>query len=133
MSISMELTLRVSASIQYGHSDANTSALTGSAARFKPLTSDLKELGIKAQLFSRISLNLAVYEVNQRNIIINANNPSEPDELIQRGADRSRGFEAEFSDTSFLNGIFTEATVILMLKYWMIPTLILWGKEREYF
>ncbi len=79
----------------------NTSALTGSAARFKPLTSDLKELGIKAMLFSRISLNLAVYEINQRNIIINANNPSEPDELIQRGADRSRGFEAEFSGHIF--------------------------------
>ncbi|MBE4949074.1 TonB-dependent siderophore receptor [Chryseobacterium culicis] len=75
----------------------NTSNLTGSAARFKPLTSDLKELGIKAQLFGRISLNLAVYEIKQRNILINANNPSEPDELIQRGADRSRGFEAEFS------------------------------------
>ncbi|WP_343639994.1 TonB-dependent siderophore receptor [Chryseobacterium sp.] len=75
----------------------NTSVLTGSAARFKPLTSDLKELGIKAQLFGRISLNLAVYEIKQRNIIINANNPSEPDELVQRGADRSRGFEAEFS------------------------------------
>lgn len=75
----------------------NTSSLTGSAARFKPLTSDLKELGIKAQLFGRISLNLAVYEINQKNILINANNPSEPDELVQRGADRSRGFEAEFS------------------------------------
>lgn len=79
----------------------NTSSLTGSAARFKPLTSDLKELGIKAQLFSRISMNLAIYEINQRNIIINANNPSEPDELIQRGADRSRGFEAEFSGHIF--------------------------------
>ncbi|MGN7707212.1 TonB-dependent siderophore receptor [Chryseobacterium sp. 22543] len=77
----------------------NTSSLTGSesAARFKPLTSDLKELGIKAQLFGKISLNLAVYEINQRNILINANNPSEPDELVQRGADRSRGFEADFS------------------------------------
>lgn len=77
----------------------NTSALTGSqsAARFKPLTSNLKELGIKAQLFGKISLNIAVYEINQRNILINANNPSEPDELIQRGADRSRGFEAEFT------------------------------------
>ncbi|WP_114821938.1 TonB-dependent siderophore receptor [Chryseobacterium sp. KLBC 52] len=75
----------------------NTSGLTGSAARLKPLTSDLKELGIKAQVFDRISMNLAVYEINQRNILINANNPSEPDELVQRGADRSRGFEAEFS------------------------------------
>jgi iron complex outermembrane receptor protein len=42
-------------------------------------------------------LNIAVYEINQRNILINANNPSEPDELVQRGADRSRGFEAELT------------------------------------
>ncbi|VFA41091.1 TonB-dependent siderophore receptor [Chryseobacterium indologenes] len=77
----------------------NTSSLSGSesAARFKPLTSDLKELGIKAQLSGKISLNIAVYEINQRNILINANNPSEPDEFVQRGADRSRGFEAELT------------------------------------
>lgn len=77
----------------------NTSSLSGSesAARFKPLTSDLKDLGIKAQLSGKISLNIAVYEINQRNILINANNPSEPDELVQRGADRSRGFEAELT------------------------------------
>ncbi|NIF04770.1 TonB-dependent receptor [Chryseobacterium sp. Tr-659] len=75
----------------------NTSSLTGSAARFKPLTSDLKEIGVKALLFGKISMNIAVYEINQRNILLNANNPSQPDELTQRGADRSRGFEAEFS------------------------------------
>ena len=77
----------------------NTGSFTGSnsAARFKPLTSDLKELGMKANLFGKFSVNLAVYEINQKNILINANNPAEPDELIQRGADRSRGFEAEFT------------------------------------
>lgn len=77
----------------------NTGNFTGSnsATRFKPLTSDLKELGMKAQLFGKFSVNLAVYEINQKNILINANNPAEPDELIQRGADRSRGFEAEFT------------------------------------
>ncbi|MCD0477776.1 TonB-dependent siderophore receptor [Chryseobacterium sp. LC2016-29] len=77
----------------------NTGSFSGSnsAARFKPLTSDLKEFGMKAQLFGRIVVNLALYEINQRNILINANNPAEPDELIQRGADRSRGFEAEFT------------------------------------
>lgn len=77
----------------------NTGSFSGSnsAARFKPLTSDLKEFGMKAQLFGRIAVNLTLYEINQRNILINANNPAEPDELIQRGADRSRGFEAEFT------------------------------------
>lgn len=75
----------------------NTGSFTGSnsAARFKPLTSDLKELGMKADLFGKFSVNLAVYEIDQKNILINANNPAEPDELVQRGADRSRGFEAE--------------------------------------
>ncbi|KFC19530.1 TonB-dependent siderophore receptor [Chryseobacterium sp. FH1] len=77
----------------------NTGSFTGnnSAARFKPLTSDLKEFGIKTQLFGKVSMNMAVYEINQKNILINANNPAEPDELIQRGADRSRGFETEFT------------------------------------
>lgn len=42
-------------------------------------------------------VSAAFYEINQKNVLINANNPAEPDELIQRGADRSRGFEAEFS------------------------------------
>ncbi|KAA0129634.1 TonB-dependent siderophore receptor [Chryseobacterium sp. SN22] len=77
----------------------NTGSFTGSvsAARFRPLTSDLKELGIKSRLFKKFSLSLAVYEINQRNILINANNPAEPDGLVQRGADRSRGFETEFT------------------------------------
>ncbi len=77
----------------------NTGSFTGSvsAARFRPLTSDLKEFGIKSRLFKKLSLSLAVYEINQRNILINANNPAEPDELVQRGADRSRGFETEFT------------------------------------
>ncbi|MDQ1162386.1 iron complex outermembrane receptor protein [Chryseobacterium sp. SORGH_AS 447] len=77
----------------------NTASFTGSvsAARFRPLTSDLKEFGMKSRLFKKFSLSLAVYEINQRNILINANNPAEPDELVQRGADRSRGFETEFT------------------------------------
>ncbi len=77
----------------------NTGSFTGavSAARFRPLTSDLIEFGMKSRLFKKFSLSLAVYEINQRNILINANNPAEPDELVQRGADRSRGFETEFT------------------------------------
>ena len=67
-----------------------------SAARFKPLTSNLVEFGVKSDFFNNaLNLNLAVYEINQKNILMNANNPAQPDELVQRGADRSRGFEAE--------------------------------------
>lgn len=77
----------------------NTENFTGaeSASKFKPLTSDLKEIGVKGKVFGKLSFSLAIYEINQKNILINANNPVEPDELVQRGADRSRGFEAEVS------------------------------------
>ncbi|MGL4630747.1 MAG: TonB-dependent siderophore receptor [Leadbetterella sp.] len=69
-----------------------------SAAKFKPLINNLKELGMKADLFnSTFTLNLAVYEINQKNILMNANDPTQPDLLVQRGADRSRGFETDLA------------------------------------
>jgi iron complex outermembrane recepter protein len=69
-----------------------------SPARFKPLESDLKEIGMKADLFNnRVRLNAAVYEINQTNILMNANIPAFPDSLVQRGADRSRGFEVDIA------------------------------------
>lgn len=67
-----------------------------SPARFKPLISELKEIGAKAELFdSKITMTVAAYEINQKNILINANLPAFPDSLVQRGADRSRGIEWE--------------------------------------
>ncbi|HCR77344.1 MAG TPA: TonB-dependent siderophore receptor [Chryseobacterium sp.] len=76
-----------------------TANFTGavSASLYKPLLSDLKEFGVKTKLFKKIDAHFSVYEINQKNILVNANNPAEPDQLIQRGADRSRGFEAEFT------------------------------------
>jgi iron complex outermembrane receptor protein len=69
-----------------------------SAARFKPLISDLKEAGAKGQFFeNRISITVALYEINQKNILMNANVPAFPDSLVQRGADRSRGIEWELA------------------------------------
>ncbi len=74
-----------------------TASFTGavSASLFKPLISDLKELGVKTKLFGKVNASFSIYEINQKNILVNANNPAEPDQLIQRGADRSRGFETE--------------------------------------
>lgn len=73
-----------------------------SAAQFQPLESDLKELGVKANLFqNKITLSAAIYEINQRNILMNANDPAQPDLLVQRGADRSRGFELDL--TGYIN------------------------------
>jgi iron complex outermembrane recepter protein len=73
-----------------------------SAAQFQPLESDLKELGAKIDLFKgKMSLTTAIYEINQRNILMNANDPNNPDLLVQRGADRSRGFEIDLA--GFIN------------------------------
>ena len=71
---------------------------TNSPARFKPLISDLKEVGAKSSfLDDKLNVTMAVYEINQKNILMNANLPEYPDSLVQRGADRSRGFELDLS------------------------------------
>ncbi|WP_159467839.1 TonB-dependent receptor [Dyadobacter sp. 3J3] len=63
-------------------------------SQFHPLISNLKELGMKADLFqNRIRLNMAIYEIKQKNILMNANDPANPDMLVTRGAERSRGIE----------------------------------------
>ena len=67
-----------------------------SAAQFKPLISDLKELGVKATIWKeKLNINAAVYEINQQNLLLNANVPAFPDSLLTRGAERSKGFEIE--------------------------------------
>jgi len=79
----------------------NTGSFFGtakSAALFKPLLSDLIEVGMKGRFFKNgLHVNAAVYEINQRNILMNANVPAFPDSLITRGADRSRGFEIDIA------------------------------------
>jgi iron complex outermembrane receptor protein len=67
-----------------------------SASRFKPLISDLKEAGAKTELLNgKLNVNLAFYEINQKNLLMNANLPDYPDSLVTRGAERSRGFEID--------------------------------------
>lgn len=69
-----------------------------SASRFKPLISDLKELGVKSTVWNgKLNINAAVYEINQQNLLLNANLPAFPDSLITRGAQRSRGFELDIA------------------------------------
>lgn len=63
-------------------------------SQFKPLRSDLREVGLKADFFQkRMHFNLAFYEINQKNILMNAGDPANPDLLVTRGAERSRGIE----------------------------------------
>ncbi len=65
---------------------------------FAPLESNLKELGIKTSFFNNsVSFNAAIYEINQRNILMNANDAANPDLLVTRGAERSRGFEFDLA------------------------------------
>ena len=65
-------------------------------SNFKPLESDLKEIGAKSEwLNSTLMVNIAMYEINQKNLLMNANDPVDPNLLIERGAQRSRGIETE--------------------------------------
>jgi len=65
---------------------------------FDPLESNLKEVGLKAVFLNNtMSFNAAFYEINQRNILMNANDPANPDLLVTRGAERSRGFECDLA------------------------------------
>jgi iron complex outermembrane receptor protein len=63
-------------------------------SQFDPLKSNLKEVGLKTDLFhNQMRLNIAFYEIIQKNILMNANDPVNPDRLITRGEERSRGVE----------------------------------------
>lgn len=74
-----------------------TGSLPGGSL-FDPLKSDLKEIGVKTTfLDNTMTFNAAVYEINQRNILMNANDPANPDLLVTRGAERSRGFECDLA------------------------------------
>lgn len=63
-------------------------------SQFDPLRSNLKEVGLKTDLFqNHLRLNVAFYEIIQKNILMNANDPVNPDRLVTRGEERSRGIE----------------------------------------
>lgn len=67
---------------------------------FEPLRSQSREIGMKADFFNKkIHMDVAVYEIRQRNILLNANDPAEPDRLVTRGQERSRGFELDIIGT----------------------------------
>lgn len=79
---------------------SNTSTLViippPAGSNFKPLESDLKEIGAKSEwLNSSLMVNVSMYEINQKNLLMNANDPVDPNLLIERGAQRSRGIETE--------------------------------------
>lgn len=63
---------------------------------FDPLLSDMVEFGTKTSWFGgALQGNLSLFEINQKNILINANDPVNLDLLRQRGAETYRGIEAD--------------------------------------
>ena len=65
-------------------------------APFKPITSELLEIGAKTNLLAnKLYASLALYQLVLHNVAVNANNISNPDLYVQQGKDRSRGIETE--------------------------------------
>ncbi|QTE24382.1 TonB-dependent receptor [Polaribacter cellanae] len=63
---------------------------------FDPLTSELFEVGVKTEWFHRkLSATLALYDLTQRGALLNANDVSNPDRLVQLGKDKSKGIELD--------------------------------------
>lgn len=63
---------------------------------FDPETSDLAEAGAKGTLFEgRLLATAAAYQITKRGVLVNANDPGNPDLLEQRGEVRSRGLEVD--------------------------------------
>jgi iron complex outermembrane recepter protein len=60
--------------------------------------SQLKEAGLKGEYFrKRLLATLSVYQITMNNVLVNANEPGNPDRLTQRGQERARGVELETS------------------------------------
>jgi len=65
-------------------------------APYKPVNSQMGEAGAKANFFkSRLFASVAIYQIIINNVAVNANDLSNPDLYVQRGAERSRGIETE--------------------------------------
>jgi iron complex outermembrane receptor protein len=70
----------------------------------KPVTSKLYEAGVKSEWFGKQLLTtLSVYNLTQNNVITNANDPGNPDLLVQRGQERATGVEAEVTGNPLPN------------------------------
>ena len=63
---------------------------------FDPLQGKMIEGGVKMELFEkRLAINIAAYRIEEKNILINANDSANPDLLRQVGEQRSTGIETD--------------------------------------
>lgn len=94
-----------------------------SGGPFDPMTSNLYEVGSKGEFFNkRLFVGTSVYQITRNNILVSANDASNPDLLEQRGQERARGFEVEATGRinnnwsvnlsyAYNNAIITKSTV----------------------
>lgn len=63
---------------------------------FDPEESQIYEAGVKSRLLDgRLVATTAVYQITKQNVLVNANSLANPELLVQRGEERSRGVELE--------------------------------------
>jgi iron complex outermembrane receptor protein len=75
--------------------EASTSAQVFDAP-FKPLTSQLVEIGLKGNFLNdKLFASVALYRLTLQNVAVNANDISNPNLFVQQGENRSEGVEAE--------------------------------------
>jgi iron complex outermembrane receptor protein len=61
---------------------------------FDPLTSEMVEIGTKTEWFNkRVSATFSLYQIMERGGLYNANDPNNPERLVQLGEEESRGAE----------------------------------------
>ncbi|MCM5661399.1 TonB-dependent receptor [Galbibacter mesophilus] len=65
---------------------------------FDPVTAYMVEGGAKGEFFNKnLAANLAIYYIENNNILVNANDPGNPDLLTQRGQEVAKGFELDIN------------------------------------
>lgn len=65
-----------------------------SGGPFDPLLSEMVEFGVKSDWFeNRLTATLSLFNINENGGLYNANDPNNPERLVQLGSEQSRGLE----------------------------------------
>jgi iron complex outermembrane receptor protein len=90
---------------------------------FKPVTSYMFEAGAKASLLkNKVFGSIAFYQINIKNLAVNANDNSNPNLFVQRGEQQSRGMELELQGnfnknlSANINYAYNQTAIIKSIK-----------------
>lgn len=76
--------------------DAYSNSSPSTGGPFLPLYSRLMELGVKGEYFKRRLLaTVSTYQIQMNNVLVSANDPGNPNLLVQRGQEEATGVEIE--------------------------------------